>query len=428
VEPDTPFQILVLGDFSGRANRNEPPFVGRRRLRQVDADNLDQVMGEMEVALDLPQVTLRFHELDDFHPDAIYKNTEAFRKLSEARSRPAPAPAPASAPAPDHKTDQDLGRGVLESMLAQEDEEPEADAYDLPAFIEKVTAGHLAAPEDPRRKQWAARVDSTAAELMRSILRHPDFQALEAAWRAVWMLIQRLGPDSELKIFLFDATLEELTADPAWMEKHLVNPRAPWAVIAGNFSFGQTTEDAARLQSLGRFAADVGAPFLAEAQPPSEDDSGPHWSALRRSPEAAWIGLAVPRFLLRLPYGKDTTPVESFDFEEMPESVHAAYLWGNPAFACARLLGEAFRADGWKLQPGQHRRLDELPVHVYDEDGEPQSKPCAEVLLTDSDAEFLVTQGLMPLASIRDQDAALLLRFQSIAEPAARLAGRWEAS
>jgi type VI secretion system protein ImpC len=423
LEPDTPFQILILGDFSGRANRSAPSSLGRRRLRQVDADNLDRVIDEMEVSLDLPQGTLRFHGLDDFHPDSIYKNAEVLRKLAEARSRPAPAPAPA--PAPERKSHQELGRGLLESMLDQA-EEPQADPDDLPAFIKKVTAGHLVAPEDPRRQQWAARVDATAAEVMRAVLHNPHFQALEAAWRAVWMLIQRLQPDGELKIFLFDATLEELTADPGSMEKVLVNPRAPWAVIAGDFAFGQTAEDAAHLQTLGRFAAAVGAPFLGEAQPPAEEDSGPHWRALRHSPEAHWIGLAVPRFLLRLPYGKDTSPVDSFDFEEMPESVHAAYLWGNPAFACACLLGEAFREGGWELQPRQHRQFDQLPLHVYEQDGESQIKPCAEVLLTESDTDFLLTQGLMPLASIRDQDAAILLRFQSIADPPARLAGRWE--
>jgi len=419
-QPDTPFQILILGDFSGRVNRGAASPLEGRRPRQVDADNLDQVLAEMDVSLKLPQVTLQFRELEDFHPDRIYQNAEVFRKLAEARSRPAQAPAPQ----PSGKTDQELGRGLLESMMAQE-EEPEADLDDLSGFVKKVAAPYLVPPEDPRKQEWAARVDSTATELMRAVLHHPHFQALEAAWRAVWLLIQRLQPDSGLKIFLFDATLEELTVEPDWMEEHLVNPRAPWAAIAGNFAFGQTPEDAARLECLGRFAAAVGAPFLAEAEPPADEDSGPHWRELRRSPQAAWIGLAVPRFLLRLPYGKATSPVESFDFEEMPGSIHASYLWGNPAFACACLLGEAFRADGWQLQPEEHRRLDELPMHVYDEDGEPQTKPCAEVLLTESDTDFLLTQGLMPLASIRDQDAALLLRFQSIADPPARLAGRW---
>ncbi|HTT62381.1 MAG TPA: type VI secretion system contractile sheath large subunit [Bryobacteraceae bacterium] len=421
-EPDTPFQILILGDFSGRTGRGAAPFTGRRHVRQVDADNLDQALEELNVSLELPQLTLRLRTLDDFHPDRIYQQAEAFRKLAEARTRPAPAQSAAAAP--ERASHQELGRNLLESMLDQE-EEREADGYDLPAFIEKVTAGQTVAREDPRQQQWAAQVDSIAAKLMRAILHHSDFQTLESAWRSVWMLIQRLQPDSELKIFLFDATLEELTTNPAWVEAHLAHPREPWAAIAANFSFGQTAEDAARLHALGRFAQSLGAPLLAEAQPPAEEDSPPHWRKLRSSPEAAWIGLAVPRFLLRLPYGKATSPVESFDFEEMPESVHAAYLWANPAFACACLLGQAFRHDGWDLQPGHPRQIDELPLHVYDEDGEPQSKPCAEVLLTESDTEFLLTHGLMPLASIRDQDAAMLVRFQSIADPPARLAGRW---
>jgi len=420
VEPDTPFQILVVGDFSGRANRGVPAFSGRRRPRQVDADNLDQAIEEMEVSLDLPQMTLRFRSLDDFHPDRIYQNVDVFRKLAETRERPAAA----AATAPEKKSHQELGRSVLESMLSQEEPEVE-DAYDLPAFIERVTAGETVAKEDPRKKQWTASVDATSAKVMRAILHHPQFQALEAAWRAVWLLIQRLEPDSELKIFLFDATLDELTANPSWLEAHLAHPREPWAVIVGNYSFGQTPDDVSRLHALGRFAVDVGAPLLAEAQPPSDEHSGPHWRQLRRSPEAAWIGLVVPRFLLRLPYGKTTSAIETFAFEEMPESVHAAYLWGNPAFAAACLLGEAFREDGWRLRPGQRSQIDGLPLHMYDEDGEAQNKPCAEVLLTETDAEFLLEQGLMPLASLKNQDAALLVRFQSIADPLASLAGRW---
>ena len=228
---------------------------------------------------ELPQVTLQLHELDDFHPDRIYQQAEAFQKLAETRTRPAPAPEPA----PERKSHQEMGRSVLDSMLDQE-EDTEAEPYDLPKFINKVTAGHLAAPEDPRKQKWAARVDSVAAQLMRAVLHHPQFQALEALLRRSVWIIQRLQPDTELKIFLFDATLEELTADQSGPRSTWTNPSAPWAAIVGNFSFGQTAEDAARLQLLGRFAAEAGAPFLAEAQPPAEANP---IGALRRSPEAA---------------------------------------------------------------------------------------------------------------------------------------------
>jgi type VI secretion system protein ImpC len=172
----------------------------------------------------------------------------------------------------------------------------------------------------------------------------------------------------------------------------------------------------------------AGAPFLAEGDPAGADSEQVDqlWEALRRSPGARSIGLALPRFLLRLPYGQDTDSVENFAFEEMPGSpVHRNYLWGNPAFACAYLLGQAFTRDGWDLRPGTHHEIGGLPLHVYEEDGEQQLKPCAEMLMTEDDAESLMDQGYMPLASIKGQDTVRLLRFQSITQPPAPLAGRW---
>ena len=240
------------------------------------------------------------------------------------------------------------------------------------------------------------------------------------------MLLDRLDPDSELKIFLLDATLQELLDDPQGFAECLAASSEPWALTAGNFAFGQSAEDSARLRILGRIGASAGAPFLAEGQPPSEGDLGAEWMALRKSAEARWIGLAVPRFLMRLPYGKETSEVESFAFEEMPRSVHTHYLWGNPAFACACCVGAAFRKDGWGLHPGR-AHLTGLPLHIYKEDGESMAKPCAEILLSEHDAEFILDNGLMPLASMKNQDSILLLRMQSIADPLAALAWPWTA-
>jgi type VI secretion system protein ImpC len=136
--------------------------------------------------------------------------------------------------------------------------------------------------------------------------------------------------------------------------------------------------------------------------------------------------MAMPRFLLRLPYGKDTSAIDSFPFEEMPQTdkapEHKAYLWGNPAFFCAYLLGKSFLAHGWKLNPLE-RRIDNLPMHVYHEDGESVAKPCAEVLLSEREAFKLLDAGFMPLASLKYEPSALVVRFQSIADPTAPLAG-----
>ena len=150
------------------------------------------------------------------------------------------------------------------------------------------------------------------------------------------------------------------------------------------------------------------------------------WEALRKLPESSYLGLALPRFLLRLPYGPGTAGTEQFAFEEMPGvPSHDAYLWGNPCFACVWLLGRAFSRYGWQFRPGVVEDLEDLPVHVYKAEGESLVKPCAEVLLTDRAIEAIVNRGLMPLRSFKNQGTVRLARFQSLADPPTRLMGRW---
>ena len=361
---------------------------------------------------------LDFGALDDFHPDRLYERVAAFRKLAGMRNHP-PQAAPAAAP---------VRANLLEEILGQiPDDAPvkAEDANDLAAFIKKITAAHLEARPDPREQQWSLKMDIASAELMRGVLHHESFQSLEAVWRSLAMLVNRLDTDGPLKIHVFDTTLEELTDDEAALLELFAPRDNPWGVIVGNFVLGQTDGDAARLRVLAKAARAASAPFLAESAPPSGDGS-PDWQIFRRSPESQWVGLAVPRFLLRLPYGAHTSPIESFVFDEMPRHEHSSYLWGNPAFCCAYLLGLAFLSEGWNMRPGVYNEIENLPLHTYLENGEAVAKPCAEVLLSENDAEFLMENGLMALASRKGSDSALLVRFQSVAEPLSALAGRWE--
>jgi type VI secretion system protein ImpC len=245
-------------------------------------------------------------------------------------------------------------------------------------------------------------------------------QAIEGAWRAVDMLIRGLETDADLHLYLLDMTLPELVTEMSSVQTEL-RKKGPWALIVGNYTFAQTELDAQVLRRLATLGSSVGAPFLAEAQLPREG-TDEAWTDLRHSSEAPWIGLALPRFLLRLPYGKETSEIESFPFEEMPQSEHGSYLWGNPAFFCAYLLGKSYLAQGWGMTRLE-RRVDGLPMHVYREDGEPVAKPCAEVLMTEKEAVSLLDAGFMPVASLKEQPAAMVVRFQSIAEPLTPLAG-----
>jgi type VI secretion system protein ImpC len=243
-----------------------------------------------------------------------------------------------------------------------------------------------------------------------------------------------------------DIAEPELAADlVATYERLIEAAPEPWALLAGNYTFDQSPED---MQLLGRMAAvarHAGAPFLAAASPrilgcdslaetpeprkwrrDSKPNGADAWDALRRLPQASWLGLALPRFLLRLPYGKNTESIEQFSFEEFPGAPrHEGYLWGNPALACAYLLGEAFSESGWNLRPGEVHQISGLPAHVYQADGESHLKPCAEAFLGESAAEAMLDTGLMPFISMKGSDSIRLVRFQSVAEPLAALSGRW---
>jgi type VI secretion system protein ImpC len=415
LDPQRPFRILLAGDFSGRSWRENVarPFTPLR----LDRDNFDDVLASLKVSLDLHGLHLSFRELDDFHPDRIYR-LPVFQDLDRHLPALPPPPAAISARAP--------GSGsLLDQLLDEQDPEPAApvilyDAQDLAGFIKRVTKGHLEPRPDPSKQQRQAQREALATDLMQGILHHPRMQAIESAWRALFMLIHGLDTDSGLEVYLLDITLPELVSEMNAVQKEL-RRKGQWALIAGNYTFAQTELDAQVLHRLGALGSSVGAPFIAEAQLP-RDGIDKAWSELRHSADAPWIGLALPRFLLRLPYGKETEAIESFPFEEMPKSEHGSYLWGNPAFLCGYLLGKAYIRHGWELSRVE-RRVDGLPMHVYREDGEPVAKPCAEVLMTEKDAENLMEAGFMPVASLKEQPAAMVVRFQSIAEPLAPLAG-----
>jgi type VI secretion system protein ImpC len=219
----------------------------------------------------------------------------------------------------------------------------------------------------------------------------------------------------------------------------------PWAALVGNYTFDLTAEDIVLLYNLANIARRARAPFIAAASPhflgceslaetPDPDDWQPldvsdinqAWVGFRRRPEATYVGLALPRFLIRLPYGAETEPIEQFEFEELTERPrHESYLWANPAFACAYLLAHAFSLENWEMRPGTVQEIEGLPLHIYEEEGESRIKPCAEALLTMRAAEEILEQGLMPLISFRSEDRIRLGRFQSIALPPTQLAGRW---
>jgi len=458
---ESALRILVLGDFAGRAQRRAEDYrdLARRKPALIDVDNFDRVIARIAPHLLLGRdrdLTLEFAALDHFHPDALYR-LPLFQGFRDTRSRMQDPTTFAGAAAQDSETFARL-LGGAPAAAAQRPQGDLAQAR-LQALIRDAVAPHIVPDAPPHQALYIAAVDAAIGEQMRAVLQDPQFKALEALWRGAWWLASRLETGEQLKLYLLDASRAELLADleaaqgkveSSGLYRLLVEQGTgtiggePWSLVVGNYAFGLAGEDVRLLAHLAVVASRAGGPFLAAAKPeligcrsiaatpdprewtPPAADAAEAWNALRASSAAPWIGLALPRMLLRLPYGKSSDPVESFPFEELaPRREHESYLWGNGAFACALLIGRAFAARGWDMEPGDELEVEDLPAHTYDDDGEKRLQACAEVTLVDRAAEAILGAGLMPLLSHKNRNAVRVMRFQSIASPAQGLAGPW---
>jgi type VI secretion system protein ImpC len=203
--------------------------------------------------------------------------------------------------------------------------------------------------------------------------------------------------------------------------------------LCGLYNFGESDEDVQLLTQLARITSLAQAPFLAAADgsligcrqpvPSPEPEQWSEWNAkfqdqwdeLCRLPEAAHIGLLWPRFLLRLPYGAATRPIDAFAYEEMPLGIRVEQLlWGNPVILAACGIGQAFTEAGWELRLAQGREFRDLPILTERKDGETILHPCGEILLTDRAAEHLRRRGVTPVLSLKGQNAIRLPTLQSV--------------
>jgi type VI secretion system protein ImpC len=454
---ESPFRILVLGDFSGRGSRGVLEGIKGRRPLLVDFDKFDAVMVKTgpRLGVELPQgekLGMTFSRLDDFHPDRIWEQTEFFaphRKMRAELTNPATFASAMAAlksegsaePGPPSADEAaDLWK-QLTDLPASKPASPKSSAA-VDSLIKQAMAGHTVSGPDPRQADTIAAFDNAVSGQMQALLHHPAFQALEAAWRGVDFLLRNLDTDETLEVCLLDVSRAELAADlrsegsvSGLVEIIVEQPvgTRPWTVIAGLFSFEPDNDDDADLLArLAHVAAAAKAPliagagprFLEIAQARTEGETPAVWETVRGLPAVRHAGLVAPRFLLRLPYGKGTDAIDHFEFEEMPPKMEPnALLWGNPSLIATVILANAWRDEGWGFSAPANAEVNGLPVHVYTESGEKKLTPCGEALLTDRVAENLLALGIMPLASVRDRDSVRLLRFQSIARPAAGLAG-----
>ena len=307
-------------------------------------------------------------------------------------------------------------------------------------YGKRHSGARLVAPSiDPgsnlQQTQIVPLIEGELSKGLRKILHDADFQAIEAAWRGIDFLIR--GTGDQIKSYLIDITKSELTAMLAggdlprttiFKQLQEIGP----AIVLGIYTFG--LQDQSLLKALGALAQAHHTAFVAGASPemvgcssfgsqPDPDDwvHGPGLDgldALRRMSEAAYLGLLMPRFLLRQPYGAGSDPIETFPFEEMlSQPEHESYLWGSSAILCGYLLADAFATDGRELDTRQGGEIFGLPMHKFTADGEIHVKPCAEAWLSDKAADAILNRGIMPVASIRGRDAVEIQALRAFSLP-----------
>jgi type VI secretion system protein ImpC len=485
---DGPMRILVIADFGGRGDVPDAvrPPLSARRPRPVDVDTFDARLRELAPSVRLPTaaaegapVTLAFHALDDFHPDRLCRRVRFLEELARLRVRlddpasqaeaieslqhllaangaPPTAVPGAAAATPATETDTDtiarLLGGVPETRAAAPPTTPAGE------LVRAVVAPHRVAPASPQLDVYRAALDELAGRILRRILQDPTYRALEATWRGLASLIVGAS-DDDLEWWMLDAAKAEVAQDlltaggdlsGTALHRLLVDAERgtfggePWSLLLGDYYFGPDATDARLLAALGTLAAACGGPFVAGAYPSllgcrdAQDLADPArwqgidpeaaaaWQALRQTRAARWLALALPRLLLRLPYGSRTEPIEAFAFDEAPDPADpAAFLWGSPGLAPALLVAQAFASAGWDLRIDALHDLEDLPAFTFSDGEGTHLLPCAEVALPDRAVEAILAQGLVVLQSHRARPTVRVPALPSLADPAAGLEGPW---
>ncbi|MGC4085919.1 MAG: type VI secretion system contractile sheath large subunit [Vicinamibacterales bacterium] len=302
-----------------------------------------------------------------------------------------------------------------------------------------------------------AQIDKKLTEQINLILHHDDFQKLEGAWRGLHYLVNNTETDEMLKIRFMNISKAELGKTlkrykgTAWDQSPLFKKvyeaeygqfgGQPFGCLVGDYYFDQTAPDVEMLGEMAQIAAAAHAPFIAAASPTVmqmnswQELANPRdlakifetpeyagWRSLRESEDARYLGLAMPRFLARLPYGPKTNPVEEFAFEEDTAAAdHGRYTWANSAYAMATNINRSFKTYGWctairGVESGG--AVEGLPVHTFPtDDGGVDMKCPTEVAISDRREAELARAGFMPLLHRKNSDFAAFIGAQSLQKP-----------
>ena len=301
--------------------------------------------------------------------------------------------------------------------------------------------------------QMITEIDRKIGAQVDAILHHEAVQRLESAWKGLKLLIDRTDFRENIKIEMIHVTKEELLDDfdfspevtQSGLYKHVYSSGygqfggEPVGAIVGNYTFGPASPDIKLLNHVAAVGAMAHAPFISAAsceflnidsykdlpnlkdvKDIFESPKYTKWRGLRENEDARYLGLTMPRFLLRSPYDPAENPVRSFNYTETINGEHENYLWGNTAFLMATRLTESFAKYRWCpniIGPQSGGAIEDLPVHLFESMGQLQAKIPTEVLITDRKEFEIAEEGFIPLTMRKDSDNAAFFSANSVQQP-----------
>ncbi|WP_051916809.1 MULTISPECIES: type VI secretion system contractile sheath large subunit [unclassified Serratia (in: enterobacteria)] len=303
-----------------------------------------------------------------------------------------------------------------------------------------------------------AEIDGKLSRQINKIIHHESFQKLEGAWQGLHYLVNNTETDEMLKIRFMSISKRELGRTlkrykgVGWDQSPLFKSvyeneygqfgGEPFGCLVGDYYFDHSPPDVELLGEMAKISAASHCPFISGAAPSVmqmeswQELGNPRdltkifqnteyapWRSLRESEDARYIGLAMPRFLSRLPYGIRTNPVDEFDFEEETDSAnHENYTWANAAYAMAANINHSFKEYGWctairGVESGG--AVADLPCHTFpSDDGGVDMKCPTEIAISDRREAELAKNGFMPLIHRKNSDFAAFIGAQSLQKPA----------
>lgn len=302
-----------------------------------------------------------------------------------------------------------------------------------------------------------AQIDQKLSEQVNKIMHHEDFQQLESAWRGLAYMVNNTETDEFLKIKVMSISKKDLHKTlkkfkgTAWDQSPLFKQMyeqeygqfggEPFGCITGDYYFDHGPQDVETLRGMSQICAAMHAPFISAVAPKTlqfdswGELSNPRdltkifgtpeyaaWRSLRESDDARYLGLAMPRFLGRPPYGAATDPVEAFEFEEDTEGADSSkYAWCNAAYAMSTNINKSFKLYGWcsrirGIESGG--AVENLPTHSFPtDDGGVDMKCPTEIAISDRREAELAKNGFMPLIHKKNSDFAAFIGAQSLQKP-----------